>query len=157
MTMTLDRLREQLAALEERIAAHDAECARTSGHAVNPDNEIGGMRGRSARAKGRLLDRWDRQARESAKLHDERRTLAARIAWLEAAPIRERVDALVLAAWDALEVGDPFPLRPDSLTVARRSPYSVTTNSGTRWTCEEVTGLSRTRVAELRDAMEARA
>ena len=144
-------MREQLTRLDERIAAHDAECARTSGHAVNPDNEIGGIRSRSKRSKGRLLDRWDEQARESARLHDQRRTLTARIAWLEAAPIRERVDALVLAAWDALEVGDPFPRRPDSPTVARRSPYSVTTNTGTRWTCEEVTGLSRTRVAELVD------
>jgi len=151
---TIDDLRRALAALDLRLAGFDAECRRTSGHAVNPDNEIGGMRSRSARAKGRLLARWDAQARESRRLYIKRQTLVNRIAWLEAAPIRDRNDALALAAWDALAVGDPFPLRPDSLTIIKKNRGSIRTSLGTVWTCEEVTGLSPARVRELRDRME---
>ena len=140
----------QLAALDERIVAFNAECERTSGHAVNPDNEIGGMRGRSARAKGRMMDRWDEQARKARRLHEERATLCNRIAWLEAAPIRDRADALTLAAWDVLKAGDVNPLTGG--TIVKRNPKSIVTTGGTRWTCEEVTGLSPARVAELRAA-----
>lgn len=152
MTSTLDELRVILAAIEARIAAHDAECKRTSGHAVNPDNEIGGMRSRSARAKGRMLDRWDRQAKIARELVAKRDKVKDCIRWVEAAPARDRRDALLLAGWDALAPGDPFPLRRE-LTVARKSDASVTLESGTRWTREEVTGLRPARVAELRAAM----
>jgi len=75
-------------------------------------------------------------------------------AWLEAAPIRDRNDALALAAWDALAVGDPFPLRPDSLTIIKKNRGSIRTSLGTVWTCEEVTGLSPARVRELRERVE---
>lgn len=146
----VQNLRRQLAALDERIAAFNAECERTSGHAVNPDNEIGGMRNRSARAKGRMMDRWDAQAREARRLHDERATLVNRIAWLESAPIRDRAAAMALAAWDALRVGDANPLT--GAPIVKRNPKSIVTAGGNRWTCEEVTGLGPARVAELRAA-----
>lgn len=151
-TTTLDVLRSELAALDERIAAHVAECERTSGHAVNPDNEIGGMRGRSARGKAQLMDRWDRQARESARLHGERRSLAQRIEWLEAAPIRDRFNAVSLMWWDALTVGSRITIGNGPLAITRKSAASVTLETGTRWTREELTGLSPKRVAELRAA-----
>lgn len=151
-TATLDALRSELADLDVRIAAHVAECERTSGHAVNPDNEIGGMRGRSARGKARLMDRWDRQARESARLHGERRSLAQRIEWLESAPIRDRADALVLAWWDRLTVGDHVLIGNGTLAITRKSAASVTLETGSRWTREGITGLSPKRVAELRAA-----
>lgn len=147
---TVAELRDELAALEARIAAHDAECERTSGHAVNPDNEIGGMRGRSARAKGKLLDRWDRQARETVRLHDQRRRLVARIAWLESAPLRDRLDAGALLWWESLTAGDTITVGNGTRTIARKSAASVTLETGTRWTREELTGLSPKRVAELR-------
>lgn len=144
---TIDDLRAKLARIDQRIADHDAECERTSGHVVNPDNEIGGMRSRSARAKGKLLDRWDNQARVSVALHDERRLLANRIAWIEAKPERDRADALALAGWDSLQVGDPNPLTGAPITEVNRASI---VSSGNRWTMEEVTGLSPSRVAELR-------
>lgn len=150
MTTTLDKLRSELADLDVRIAAHAAACERTSGHAVNPDNEIGGMRGRSARGKARLLDRWDRQAREATTLHDQRRTLALRIAWLEFAPARDRADALALAWWDRLVVGDRVVVGNGTLAITRKSAASVTLETGSRWTREGITGLSPKRVAELR-------
>lgn len=149
-SLTLDCLRSELAALDERIAAHVTECERTSGHAVNPDNEIGGMRSRSARGKARLMDRWDSQARESARLHDQRRSLAQRIEWLESAPIRDRADALALAWWDGLTVGDRVSVGNGALGITRKSAASVTLETGSRWTREGITGLSPARVAELR-------
>lgn len=150
MTTTLDRLRSELATLDERIAAHAAACERTSGHTVNPDNEIGGMRSRSARGKAQLIDRWDRQAREATTLHGQRRTLALRIEWLESAPIRDRADALALAWWDDLTVGSRVSVGNGTLAITRKSAASVTLETGSRWTCEGITGLSPTRVAELR-------
>lgn len=152
MTTTLDKLRSELADLDVRIAAHAAACERTSGHAVNPDNEIGGMRGRSARGKAQLMDRWDRQAREATTLHDQRRTLALRIEWLESALIRDRFDAVSLMWWDALTVGSRITIGNGPLAITRKSAASVTLETGTRWTREELTGLSQKRVAELRAA-----
>lgn len=148
---TIEVLRAKLARIDQRIAAHDAECERTSGHVVNPDGEIGGMRSRSARAKGKLLDRWDNQARVSVALHDERHILANRIAWIEAQPERDRADALALAGWDALRVGDPNPLTGAPITKVNRGSI---VSSGNRWTMEEVTGLSPSRVAELRTTQQ---
>ena len=149
MDTLIDQLRFELATLDERIAAHVAACERTSGHAVNPDNEIGGMRNRSARAKEKSLDRWDSQAREPARLHGQRRTLVARIVWLEAAPIRDRRDAATLAWWDGLEAGSKIVIGNGPLAIARKSDASVTLETGTRWAREEITGLSPKRVKEL--------
>lgn len=151
---TIEELRAKLATLDERIAAHVAECERTSGHAVNPDNEIGGMRNRSARGKARLLARWDSQALESTRLVGERRILANRIAWLEAAPVRDRQDVALLAWWDGLKAGDGIKIGNGMLAIKRKSAASVTLETGTRWTCQELTGLDRGRVAELRDLRE---
>lgn len=148
---TLDDLRAALARIDQRIAEHSAECERTSGHAVNPDGEIGGMRSRSARAKGKLLDRWDSQACHALALHDKRRILANRIAWVEAQPERDRADALALATWDSLRVSDPNPLTGSPITKVNRGSI---VSSGNRWTIEEVTGLSPSRVAELRAAQQ---
>lgn len=94
----VEELRAQLARVNARIAALEAETERTSGRALNPDGEIGGMRGRSRRAKGRILDRWDRQAREHVQLVADRAALEAAIREAEGAAGRAAARAGAEAA-----------------------------------------------------------
>lgn len=153
MVTELDKLRADLVRVETKIAELSAECERTGGAATNPEGDIGGIRSRSRRQKDRILDRWDQQSRDWRRLTEERYTLRARIRWAEGATGRARAQMAKLLWWDSLAAGDQ--LWPDGgPTIAKMNRGSAITTNGTRWTCQEMTGLSPARVAELRAELD---
>lgn len=143
---------EQLAAVEDKIKK--LERTALTGERTNPDLEIGGIRSRSRRQKNRILDRFDREAKEHTALIKERNDLQAQIRYIEAAPQREKRDLLLLAKWDSIKVGDTFQPGNSPLKIIRKSTWSVTTESGSRWSTTEVVGLSRKRIEELRSKQQ---
>lgn len=149
MSAELETLRADLTRVETRIAELSAECDRTSGAATNPEGEIGGIRSRSRRQKDQLTARWDRQSADWRRLVGERDALKARIRWAEGATGRARAELAKLLWWDGLVAGDLL-WSDGGPTIAKKNRGSAITTSGTRWTCQEVTGLSPARVAELR-------
>lgn len=58
--------------------------------------------------------------------------------------------------WDQLVAGDQL-WQDGGPMIAKMNRGSAITASGTRWTCQEVTGLSPARVAELRAELAAAA
>lgn len=105
---TVDELREELAAVERRLA----ELAARSDFDPDMDfalkTEIGGIRSESRRTKERRRDRWDREAAETVELARRKADLESRIAARESHIVRrEEVEAAMAAVMRAmLKPGD---------------------------------------------------
>lgn len=128
-------IRAQLAAVEAKLAALNLECDRTSGLALNPDNEIGGIRSRSRRQKGRIINRWDRQSADMKRLTEERKVLQARLRAAEAAPLAAKAEEILEARVRGLAPGDlvwcGYPEPCEVIKVNQKS-VSVRTPGGRR-------------------------
>lgn len=100
-------LQEQLDAVNKKLEKHHAEWERTSGHALNPAGEIGGIRSRSRRQKARIWVRWDRQASEGVALVREKKRLEACIAAEAREALRPAAEARIERCLrDTLKKGD---------------------------------------------------
>lgn len=106
--VSLENIEGQLARVNVRLAALAAEMDRTSGRAINPDGEIGGMRGRSRRAKGQIIARWDRQAAEHRELVAARTTLEGAIRAADRRAAAQGQDEQAPAARPSRKVAPPI-------------------------------------------------
>ena len=147
---TITLLQTRLADVESKLVKHYQECERTSGFVTNPAGDIGGIRSRSRKVKGQVFDRWTKQAHEGVELEKKKKLLLNQIAWVTAAPLREKRDINLLIAWDNLDPGMEFRPGNDALKIIRKNKYSITTTGGINWSVVEVIGLSRKRIEELR-------
>lgn len=80
---TLDELREQLAAVEQKLATAEARSDFQPDMDFALKTEIGGIRSESRRKKNARWDRWDREAAEINGLVARKRDLESRIAAME--------------------------------------------------------------------------
>ena len=147
---TLEILQQKLIEINHTLEVFYAECQRTDGFHINPAGDIGGIRSRSRKVKGQMFDRWTKQAHEGVELEKKKKLLLNQIAWVTAAPLREKRDINLLIAWDNLEPGMEFRPGNDALKIIRKNKYSITTTGGINWSVVEVIGLSRKRIEELR-------
>lgn len=127
-----DALQRELDMVNAAIERNDKEWVRTSGHALNPAGDIGGIRSRSPRQKGRIVARWDRQAAEGVALMRRKKALETRIA-AEKREVAREAQRPVLEAEiervlrDTLKPGDPVHVSgfPNPGTVVRVNAKSV--------------------------------
>lgn len=147
---TVEEIEAELAKVDARIEQHNAECQRTSGHALNPAGDIGGIRSRSKRQKRQMWERWDRQAKESIALHQKRDLLAAIIKNRKQAEIEQMATVRVK---EQVQVGDlvwggfPRPVR-----VKRKNTKSVTVECQSGYT--ERVPWDRVGIATEKDVKE---
>ncbi|MCG3207209.1 MAG: hypothetical protein FOGNACKC_00809 [Anaerolineae bacterium] len=115
---SLEQLERELATVNDAIDSLHKKAARTSGFAVNPVGEIGGIRSRSKRQKRKLMEKWDREVAELVGLYRRKRALESEIAALKVAPKREANQRLLddflkktLKVGDMVWCGYPDPKR----------------------------------------------
>ncbi len=152
----LESLRGQLETLEANFEKKSSRYI--TGEQMNPVGEIGGIRSRSRRQKNRIMNQYDKQAKETVSFMDERSRLQKRIANLETKPEKEercfKLDLKRLAWWDSLKAGDTFQPGNNPLEIKKKNRMSVITANGTKWTIHELTGLSKARIAQLREHLD---
>lgn len=98
----------------------------------------------------RLARQFDREARATVEQTAADDAQARRDAYASESPTRARLNARLLAAWDALKAGDIFTPGNNPITIRRKNTWSVTDTSGISWSITEVIGLSRKEVDALR-------
>lgn len=151
----LETLRTQLATLEAQYEKKSA--AHITGTQMNPAGDIGSIRSRSKRQKQHIMNRYDREARETVQFVNKIQELKKQITNLEGLAERRKkrfkADMMRLKVWDALKVGDTFQPGNNPLQIKKKNRFSVITTSGTKWKITEVIGLSRQRIDELRKYM----
>lgn len=102
----------------------------------------------------RLARQFDRDGAAAVAAAADAEQRAARDAYAEAAPARERHDRRLLAAWDALKPGCTIRAGNYTIVIKRKNTWSVSDTAGLNWTMREITGLSRARVQALRNNEE---
>jgi|CXWK01.1.fsa_nt_gi hypothetical protein len=80
---TIEELKEELAAVDRKLAAAGAKSDFQPDMDFALKTEIGGIRSESRRKKNRRIDRWDREAAETTELVRRKRDLTGRIAAME--------------------------------------------------------------------------
>lgn len=140
----VDELREQLEAAEEKLRELDRK--QLSGADINPGMEIGGIRSRSKRQKGRIIDRLTREAHEYAKLKKHVENLRRQLKIEEERPAREekrRIENIKWAMkWINIKPGDKILVGASHITVKKKNKKSITATSGTNWSRFEIIGMS---------------
>jgi len=142
--MSIEELQAELAIVLAALERHYRTAL--TGSETNPAGDIGGIRSRSQRQKNAIFNRYMREATEGVALATQRDNLQRRITILKDMPERERraheIAIEKLEWWDGLKPGDTFTPGNAPLVIARKNRKTLITASGSRWTIEEVTGLS---------------
>lgn len=148
----LDDLKSKLAKCNEQIEQHLA--SSTSGAAMNPAGDIGGVRSRSRKRRRQIFERYSKEAKEHIELLKRREDLKRRIAYIESSSERERRalqrDISLYRWWNSLKPGDTIEPGNNVLVITKKNAKSVVVSSGSRWTMYEVTGLTNDRVSYIK-------
>ena len=149
---SLDVLRHELAECNAQIEQHLA--SSISGSTMNPAGDIGGIRSRSQKRKQQIFDRYSREARRHVELIEKRDSLKQRIAYIESQPKRDRTllqrDIALYHWWNNLKSGDTIKPGNNALLIVKKNTKSVVTAGGSKWTIHEITGLSNSRISEIK-------
>jgi hypothetical protein len=165
----LTRLRQELAAVEEKIARLESRRTGDERYLEEvsrsfPLGRVGGS-GKAVRSlnrrRARALDATIDRAVAIVPLYKERDRLKTAISRIEARPAdwqerRHRAELALVRQFSRIRSGDQVDVGGnDPVTVVRKSRLSITTANGVRWSIGEVTGLHMARCRELLAEVEA--
>lgn len=148
----LDTLKRELAECEQAIEKHYA--SEKTGKDYNPEASIGGIRSRTKRQKRKIIERYDNQARRAVLLQKKIVELKRKINSLEKKPERLRKqwhdDVTMFKWWQNLKAGDTIDLGGNSeFVIKKKNRLSIVIGTGTRYTMQEITGISSSRAVEI--------
>lgn len=155
--------REKLAGIDKKIAALEGVRLESDRVAEYFDKgRVGGSGGavnKLNRQRERDLDKTIDNAVKLKALYEERDRLTRRIDNEDSGrnaqrkAVAQTVNERMLETWDALKPGDPVP-GLQGVTVKKKNAKSIITNSGTKWTIEEITGLRSAEIKRIREKQQ---
>lgn len=166
---SLSQLRQELAAVEEKIARLEGRRTGDERYLEEvsrsfPLGRVGGS-GKAVRSlnrrRTRALDATIDRAVAIVPLYKQRERLQATIARIEARPAdwqerNHRAELALVLRFTRIQPGHQIDIGGnDPITVVRKSRLSITSAHGVRWSIGEVTGLHMERCRELLAEIEA--